>query len=491
MAPPEITARTVGRAAGWAAVGHLVGRASQLVSLVALAALVAPRAFGTVSAAMVVVNLAVLLVGAGTRGSLITSPGLRAEHVRYSLAVNTGLGIVATAAVAALAAPIVSLTLQDGDPAVLRVLIASVGLYALSVVPLALLQRQMQFKQEAAVTASATVVASVVAIASALLGAGVWALVVRQVLWSALVAGMAWVAARHLLPPPRELAGRVSRPPGGRGGRAAWFVTLAVFSLVAMSIDFIIVGRLAGATQLGLYSLAFTLGFAPLTNFSWRLGGVLLPAAAATGDPALLARRTTRAMRVVATVLLPFVVPSLVLAPWLIPAVLGARWTPMVVPFQILLPAGVAHAIVNVAGESLSGSGNIDLHARLHILWAASMVPALIVLVKADGIRGAAIAHAIVLVPIAAGYLILGARRLGMATWGLVRPLAGLLAAVLAQLAVTLTLVRGLEAAGLSHPSAAVAGALGGMLVVAGILGVRGGPMRELGTLVASAAGRV
>ena len=488
---PEITAKTVGRALSWSGVGQLVGRISWFGSLVVLAAVVPPAAFGTVTAALVITSTASLLVGSGTRGSVITNERLTSEHLAYAVWLNVSVGVVVTASVMAVAEPIVSGLLPGADATVLRWLMLSVGMHALSIVPMAVLQRNMQFKREATIAVGASVTAAVAAIVAALLGAGIWALVLRQVLGSLIETTLAWIAARPYLPGYRQLIGFGSRPKGGRGESARWFFLVSVFSLAAMSADYVVVGRLTGATELGLYSIAFTLGFAPLTHLSWWLGGVFLPAAAATRDLALLAQRTLRAVRVIALMLLLLVGPAVVLAPWLLPLALGERWTGSVVVFQILFPVGVAHAVLNLIGESLGGSGNVKLHAQLLVVWTAVIVPALLVLVPADGIRGAAVAHVLVLIPVAAGYLLIGARRLGLPTLALIRGLAGVAPPVLAQLTVTLAGFWLLSETGASDALSRVTGVLAGAAAAGAVLVLHpSGPLLEARALMASARQR-
>jgi len=488
---PEVNTRTIGRAVSWVGLGHLVSQGTWFVSLLVLAAFVPPQAFGAVSAALVITSAATLVIGSGTRGAIITSRDLTVEHLRYALALNVGLGVLLTALVGLFAGPVMLLVLPEGDPEVLRWLLVGVGMHALAVVPLALLEKQMLFKRVAAVWAVSAVVASLLAGAAGALGAEVWALVIRQVAFSVLLTLGALVAARRLLPPPSRLLGSLRRPREGRGATATLFFVMSVFWEIKLWADNVVVGRLTGPTQLGLYSLAFTLGFAPLTHVAWKLGDVLLPAAAATPAPDVVARRAIRAMRIVGLVLVPLVIPAIVLAPWLVPLLLGERWAPMVVPFQILLPVGVAQALIHVIAESLSGSGNIDLHARLQGVWALVLIPTLIVLVGAEGIRGAALAQLLVLLPLGTAYLVLGARRLGVAAGDLARPLAGFLAPVAAQLALTLAVVAALGAT--SAPEGAVlgAGTLAGIGAMAAVLLLTRSPvLGDARSVVASVAGR-
>ena len=83
----------------------------------------------------------------------------------------------------------------------MRVLGASIVLVAASIVPLALLQRAMRFKPHALAGAAAAAIASAGSVVAVLAGAGaVWALVARQIAFQALLALIAWICARHLLP---------------------------------------------------------------------------------------------------------------------------------------------------------------------------------------------------------------------------------------------------------------------------------------------------
>lgn len=490
MSTPAITRQSVARALSWAGVGQLVSQATWFASLLVLAAMVPPRAFGVVSAGMVIVSIAVLLVGSGTRGSIIVTKRLEPEQLRYALWLTTLAGLALTAVVMLLAGPIVSAFASRADPAVLQGLILSVGMFGLSIVPMAVLQKQMQFRREALVMSFASIIASLAAILAAVLGAGIWALVGRQVLWSVLVTLFAWIAARRLLPSWRHMIGRPKRPDRVRRPDAGWFFLLALFSLVAMSVDYLIVGRLTNATQLGLYSLAFSLAFAPLTQISWRLGGVLLPAVAAS-TPEAVSRRTLLAMRTMATLLLPAVPVAVVLAPWLLPAIFGARWTGMVTPFQILLPVGVAQAVLNMVGESLAGSGSVHIHAKMHMVWAVLIVPALLVLVRIDGITGAALAHLVVLVPVAAGYLLWGARTLGLRPRAVALTLREIALPVALQAAATALVAVVLQRAGAPVGVRDTLAALSGLAVI-GTLGVLrwGDRLRDARNLIFAVVGR-
>jgi O-antigen/teichoic acid export membrane protein len=458
----------------WVGAGHVIGQAFWFGSLLLLAMLLPPRAFGTIAVGLLMVTAATRLMEAGTRGSIMVAPTLSRQQVLTSLTLNVGTGIFLSAALAVLAGPVVTLFADGADALVLAVLGLSVAFFAPGIVPLALLEKNFMFKRRASVQAGATITASTLAVIAALLGAGVWALVIRQLVFQALLAILGWVAARRLLPE-RDTSPRTRRWAPVRRGGALGFMLFSLTDFVVFNADYLTVGHFTDATQLGLYSLAFTIAFAPVTQVSAQLGSVLFPAAASS-DPETIRRRTVAGVRLTCLVLLPLVPVAVVLAPTLVPAVLGQRWIGMVAPFQILIVVGVAHAIVNVIGESLSGTGYIGFRARVNVVWMAGMIAALVVLVQADGIRGAAFAHLLLYAPVAIVYGTLGMRLLGAESRSLSRALHSMTALLGLQVVATIGVVVALHESGLPVAvrgalAATVGLAAGGLYLVA-----RGGP---------------
>jgi O-antigen/teichoic acid export membrane protein len=162
---------------------------------------------------------------------------------------------------------------------------------------------------------------------------------------------------------------------------------------------------------------------------------------------------------------LPLLPPILVLAPVLLPGVLGQEWKAMVVPFQILVAVGVGHALLVALGDSLSGVGAISWRARLHLVWSLAMIVALVVLVRLEGITGAALAHLLLFVPFALVYVVWGTRQLSTDGRVFLAALRAIVLPVAAQAALTLAALALLERALAPLPAAAGASAAGVVFV--------------------------
>lgn len=453
---------TIARGASWTAASNIAGQVVWFASLIVLGALLPPKDFGIVAFGLLVTTAATRLMEAGTHGDIIVREQLTRADLRRDLVLNVRNGILLACVIALAAKPLVESFATGGQINVLRALGLSTALYAFSIVPLAVIDKRLEFKRRAWVQGGAMAISAVVSILLGIAGAGVWALVLRQLLYHLLLALLAWIAARDLLP---KSGPRMAHAAGQKRRGARAFLAFTLSDYAVFNLDVLIVGNLTGAAKLGLYSLAFTIASAPMKQISAQIGIVLFPAAALTDDAAL-ARRTLTALRIGTALMAPIIPVTIALAPVVVPWVLGDRWEGMVTPLQILIVVMIAHAIMNLIGESLSAR-DIGWRARVNVVWAVAMAAALLVLVNAVGMVGAAWAHLLLYVPVVVAYTTAGARRVAIEPVQLRRALVPLVAALLVQAAVTAAITLGLQQAGVAHAAAAVAGTAAGLAATA------------------------
>ncbi|HKH50277.1 MAG TPA: oligosaccharide flippase family protein [Mycobacterium sp.] len=406
------------------AASHVVAQGFAYGSLILLARWLPPASFGTIAVGTAIVYIAVLLIDRGTWGGIIVQSRLARTDLAHAFRRCLLTGIVLAVGMAAAAEAVVDRFASGGDAAAVAVLALCLPLHAISVVPMALLQRSMQFRRLGGLTAVANIASATTALLMAMGGLGVWALVARQVLLSA---GLALLSSALCLTALRTH--QISPQPTDSVDRAPtqerWFFLFAVTLVVTVNLDYLVIGHSANATVVGLYALAFTIAMAPCTHFSDQVGKVLFAAAAT--QPETVQQRTEQAVQLMSTLMLPLLPVGILAAPTVLPAVFGPEWEPMVVPFQILLAVGVGHAIVNCIGEALSGNGHIAFRAKVMVARCAVTLPVLIILVSIDGMRGAALGQLLLLLAYAAIYAMAGARRAGTspaALWRRLHPIA-------------------------------------------------------------------
>jgi hypothetical protein len=168
------------------------------------------------------------------------------------------------------------------------------------------------------------------------------------------------------------------------------------------------------------------------------------------------------------------------LAPVVLSGILGHRWDGMVIPFQLLLGAGIVYGLTNVIGEAFSGSGNIAPRSLINAVWAVATAGVMVALVRVAGIRGAALTHLALSLPLLAAYAHLSGRRLGAGVGPIWAATRDVVRAVAVQALTSLALLAVLRYAGLAYGIAATAAATTGVAAAVGMLVVsRSKPLRE------------
>jgi len=318
----------------WMSSGAAVQGVVTVGVLAVLARLLTPADFGSVSAAMLVINLSAILSQGFVGPALVQHPKLRAEHVDTAFSLSmAGAGLLfallwVSAPVAARALHVPVLT------GVVRVLAWILPIQALSAVADALLRRNLQFRTIAAIRMlSFTFGFGAVGIAVAALGGGLWALVAADGCQAALSTTLLLSRNQH------ALRFRLNRQALRELVTFSGGLSLGLIgNYAAVNGDYFVVVRWLGVTALGLYERAYQLMAAPAALVGQVLDDVLFPALAQIQtDRQRVALAYRRCVGGIALLTLPLGALALVLAPEIVRVLLGARWTDVTAPFRVLV----------------------------------------------------------------------------------------------------------------------------------------------------------
>ena len=327
-----LTRRTLAGLA-WTAGGKAVYAGLRLLVLFILARLVAPADFGVVGAAGVVMGFSTIFSQLGMAPAIVQRPVLEQRHEQAAFSASVGFGLMLGALLWLLAPAVAAAFRIAAVQPVLRTFAWTFPLAGLSAVGDAMMQRELRFKWLATVEVLSFVVGyGFVGVTLALLGYGVWALVAAEMsktgLYSAIL--MASRPQRFTLRPDRRAFAELMYYGSG-------FTVSKVANYLALQLDNFIVGRWMGATALGFYGRAYELMAGAPTLLGEPVDKVLFPAMAARqGDLRSLAAAFQRGVAAMALITLPLSAVLCALAPDAITVLLGPKWTPVVVPFQIL-----------------------------------------------------------------------------------------------------------------------------------------------------------
>ena len=458
----------------WLAAQKWIVRLSGFVTLVILTREVLPAEFGVVAAAMTVIPMVYLLSDLGFSTYLLQSDDIDQRSLSTAFWSSVAAGVVLSTALLA-AAPFVAMIFQTPQlEDVLRVLVLAVVPTVLGAVPLALLKRAMAFRVVAIQAAVAAGIAQAVAIVTALMGAGVWALVSQVVVTQWVIALMSWRSARWL--PSLRVSARLFRQ-------------MSMFGLRVSSVDLAATARMWGESWIITVSLGpSALG---LLNVGQRLVGVALDLSAAPLIPVstvvfaklresvdALRASYLKALGVAYAVVSPLMILIIVTAPVLVPLLFGDEWHASVQPTQALAVAGII-----TLGAMLDQGLFYGLGRPGAWLGYAIVVDAATVATTAIAVRWGLVGVAVGFVNVAAlatfARWILVGRLLGLNTRTVARPLLTLLIPTGATVIVGTLVLRAMSSADLPLAALAVTAVAAAIAYVVLLRLAAGGIIRD------------
>ncbi|MCB9847622.1 MAG: lipopolysaccharide biosynthesis protein [Phycisphaeraceae bacterium] len=315
--------------------------ASMSVTTILLARILTPEDFGIVAFAMAFVSIGYLFKDLGLADATVQRPIITRAQVSNLVWWSglIGLGVAALLAGASLV-----IGVYVGDRRFVPVM-ASLSLLALfgglTLQHQALLRRRMRFRALAVVEITASGLAAAAAIVAGLLGVGVWALVLFQLTYAAVIAIGVWIAAGWL----------PSRPSRGAGASrmllfGVHLTTSNSLRILIHSLDKALVFWKGSAETLGYYSKAYNLLILPIQQLTLPIHGVAVAALSRiAGDAPRYNSYYRRGLLMLASAAFPGMGWFVVSANHVIPIALGDQWDASVPLFRLLAPAGLATAL--------------------------------------------------------------------------------------------------------------------------------------------------
>ncbi len=331
--------RSFVRALAWSGGAKWGSQIASWASTVIVARILAPEDYGLVSMAMVFVGFVALLSEFGVGTAVIAMRDLRDEQIAQLNALAVLLGVAACVATCAAAVPLGHFFESPGLPFVLIALSVGFIVTSLSTVPVALLQRDLRFRDLALIDGFRALVMAGVTVALAMLGLGFWTLVVSSVVSSALGSALTLALRRHRLAwPDASLRSAM---------RLSWHLIVnRVCWYVYSNADFAIAGRVLGQAALGSYTLAWSLTSIPIEKVT-GLATSVTPAylAAVRNELESLRRYLLNPTKAIALIAFTLLAGLAIVAPDAVGVVLGDKWAATVVPLQILAVYGCVRSL--------------------------------------------------------------------------------------------------------------------------------------------------
>lgn len=377
------------RGVAWLGSGQMVRLAVSFGTSVMLARLLAPSDFGLFTMTYMAAELAQLFAAFGFGSAIIQQQTTKPSVLNSCFWANMAIGLLVGIGLLA-SGPMVELYFQaKGITPLLFPLALNMLLSAGMVVPQALLTQRLQFKHLTTAQVTGSIASALTAIAAAAAGVGVWALALQPLVGN-LVTGCMMLAYSRWLPDRRFHFDDI-RPLLHFSNR---LLANNFIDFVARNLPVLIIGRVLGAAAVGFYGMATGLTGVVVFQISSVIVRVLFPTLSALKEDARAMREAWfKATSAIAVLAWPVMAGAIATAPDLIPVVFGERWSPSIVPFQVLCVLMSVQAVATTSGTVLMALGRADLMLRITLVSAAAYAVALSIGAQFS-VTGVALAYA-------------------------------------------------------------------------------------------------
>lgn len=361
--------------------------ALQLCSTAILARLLTPEDFGVFAMVAVFTGFIGRFRDLGLSAATVQRAEIDHGHASTLFWVNVGGGVllmVITLAIAPLVAMFYGVEALAGITMALSITFLFAGFSAQHT---ALMRRQMRFSALACVDVGAMACGIAAAIAAALAGAGYWSLVALAV-----VQPLAEMVLCNVLSGWRPGRWQMSAQVGEMLRFGGTLTAANMVNFVSRNFDNLVIGRFAGAAQLGFYSKAYALLLMPVQQINGPIAAVAIPAMARLQDqPGDYRRYYLKVVQIIAYVSMPLAVLLAVLSEEVVLILLGPQWHEAAIIFQILSLFVIVQNVAVTTGWVLQSLGRATRLLKWQAAHALIYVVACLI-----GVRWGAVGVAVV-----------------------------------------------------------------------------------------------
>lgn len=341
--------------------------ASSVVSLIVqivMARLLAPDEFGMLAIMLVFVNVGNVIVQSGLNTAIIQGPNVTERDYSTVFWMSLVVSLVLYLAVWGASPAIADYYSMADIVWPLRVLVLILIINAFNSIQEAIVARSLEFNKTARATVTASVTSGTMGIVAALLGAGLWALVIQQLLFQlvksiVLAFQISW-KPRLVFEPERAVV----------LFRFSW--KLLVSGLIEQgyqSLSDLMIGKVFDSTNLGYVSQGKKYPQALGLMLDGAIQPVMLSAVARVQDDGEKVKRLARrALKTSTFLIAPAMTLFAFVAEPVVSLLLGERWLPCVPYLRMYCFVYALLPVHTTNLQVLNGVGRSDLYLRLEVI---------------------------------------------------------------------------------------------------------------------------
>jgi len=370
----------------WSTGGQITTAALRFGSMLVLAHLLPVEVFGLLGMALVVMLILQDVSDMGLGAALVQRESIDDTDLATIFWFNLGISLLITVLLFAGSNYLAYLLGDTRLETILKALSLLLPINALTVVPQAVMRRNLMFAQLSQRDVWGMIGFGLVGIPMAILQLGIWSLVGALATQWVFRAGLIWFASPYR--PKLKFSWRRLHT---LSGFSTWMFVSILMGRMMANIDYFIIGRFLGASALGYYTLAFQLVIIPNQRISGMLGAVLFPSfSRIQNQTKRLQNGFLKTVRYLALVLIPISTFLFISADSLVPFLYSVKWLPAVPVVRLLALASVFYSL-DIMNSLLNAIGKPNWRVLILGFRATTFVLLAWIFGLKQGIEGVAI----------------------------------------------------------------------------------------------------
>lgn len=358
----EVTKKAV-RGIGWNYFAFGFSKVLNITTISILGHLLTPKDFGLVALATLTIEYFSILKDLGLDSALIQRRYNVEKSANIAFTMNMAAGVILCLITVAVAPFAATFFKEPQVTAIIQLVSITFILSALGSTNSALLQRELNFRNKIIPSITSSILKSVISISMALAGAGVWSLVIGQLIGAALETIFLWLVTPWR--PKLDWDWAIGRemfkyglPIMGGNALSAW----------EQNFDYFLIGIFYTSAELGIYSLAYRLPQTLVLSTLWLITSVLFPTfAKLQGQAEELKKSFLASLRYVELLVTPLCFGMFIAADPLIRILFGEQWLSSIPILRVLAMYAWVISLGYHVGDVYKAIGRPDIVLKISI----------------------------------------------------------------------------------------------------------------------------
>lgn len=348
----------------WTSIENIALSGSQFLIGIVLARRLDPEDFGLVGMLAIFIAISTTFIDSGFSNALIRKPDRTEIDYHTTFHFNFVVGITCYILLFLASPWIADFFNKPILSDLLKVLAITLFVNSLSVVQIARLTINLNFKAQTIATISASVISGAIGIAMAYTGHGVWSLVWQQVFNSIFKTLIVWIQAKWV--PKFKFSTKSFKALFSFGSK---LLAASIIGTIYKHITTISIGKFYTSKDLGFYSRGSQFAHFPVNVIMTSLGKVTFPILAKIQeDDSKLISVYRKYIRITSLVIIFVIMLMAAIAKPLILIVLTEKWSDAIIYMQIFCLAYMFEHISTINLNLLNVKGRSDLFLKLEVI---------------------------------------------------------------------------------------------------------------------------